>query len=165
MPSTLLCILHQLHRRGRLQSCANALGDVNSLVPLATRLSHLDCLVLSAPLQVSLPFFPAATSCQSMQTFPCQPAPTIQGSGTPGETYSAPAVLPMAMSFRHRDAVLQRRQTLTIRLQFRSLESFKPGLVRPFSRHSTTSSTWSWLLSLAQQSFLDISSTHSFFSF
>ncbi|KAJ4164305.1 hypothetical protein LMH87_005982 [Akanthomyces muscarius] len=49
MPSTLLCILHRLHCRGRLQSCANALGDVNSLVPHAVQLSHLDCLVPSAP--------------------------------------------------------------------------------------------------------------------
>ena len=159
MPST-LCILHLLHCRGRLQSCANALGDVNSLVPHAVQLSHLDCLVASAPQPVSLPFSPpqAPHANRSKVSHASLPLPS-KGAARQGKLIRSPQIRLWqcleATEMRFCSGDMANRS-----LGFsRALESFKPALVQPFRlsfRH-----LFYMVLATLSPAILDTSSTRS----
>lgn len=148
MPSTLLCILHRLHCRGRLQSCANALGDVNSLVPPAVQLSHLDCLVLSAPQLVSLPFFSRRHIMPIDRKFPMPACPyhprerRARGNLFDPRKFASGNVLKPPRCGSAAETWLTE--------VFDSPEPSSPlnrPLSDPFASLFDTSSTWSWQLS------------------
>ena len=160
MPSTLLCILHRLHCRGRLQSCADALGDVNSLVPHAVQLSHLDCLVPSAPQLVSLPFFSRRHLMPIDRKFPMPACPYHPRERHARGNLFDPRKIRLWQCLEATEMRFCSGDMANRSFRFsRALESFKPALVLPFRlsfRH-----LFYMVLATLSPAILDTSSTRS----